>query len=147
GWAIRKRRYREHPALRYPKIADRLCEMGRFGQKTGGGWYDYRAGERTAYPSKLVDEMIVAHAREAGNSAGNSADIGRRELTDDEIVERLVFALVNEGAKILDERIAAKASDIDMVYLTGYGFPLWRGGPMLYADEVGLAVVERAIGR
>jgi 3-hydroxyacyl-CoA dehydrogenase len=147
GWAIRKRRYREHPALRYPKIADRLCEMGRFGQKTGGGWYDYRAGERTAYPSKLVDEMIVAHAREAGNSAGNSADIGRRELTDDEIVERLVFALVNEGAKILDERIAAKASDIDMVYLTGYGFPLWRGGPMLYADEVGLAAVERAIRR
>jgi len=83
--------------------------------------------------------MIVAHARDAG--------VERRALTDDEIVERLVFALVNEGAKILDERIAAKASDIDMVYLTGYGFPLWRGGPMLYADTVGLAEVERAIRR
>jgi 3-hydroxyacyl-CoA dehydrogenase len=139
GWAIRKRRYREHPELRYAKIADRLCEMGRFGQKTGGGWYDYQAGEWTAYPSKLVDEMIAAHVREAG--------IARRALPDEEIVERLVFALVNEGAKILDEGIAAKASDIDMVYLTGYGFPLWRGGPMLYADTVGLADVERAIRR
>ncbi|CAB3750643.1 3-hydroxyacyl-CoA dehydrogenase NAD-binding domain-containing protein [Paraburkholderia humisilvae] len=139
GWAIRKRRYREHPEQRYPKVADRLCEMGRFGQKTGGGWYHYKAGERSAYPSKLVDDMIVAHAQAAG--------IRRRALSDDEIVERLVFALVNEGAKILDEGIAAKASDIDMVYLTGYGFPLWRGGPMLYADTVGLAEVERAVRR
>jgi 3-hydroxyacyl-CoA dehydrogenase len=139
GWAIRKRRYREHPEQRYAKVADRLCEMGRFGQKTGGGWYDYEPGERTARPSKAVDDMIVAHAREAG--------VARRELGDDEIVERLVYALVNEGAKILDEGIAAKASDIDMVYLTGYGFPLWRGGPMWYADTVGLDEVERAIRR
>jgi 3-hydroxyacyl-CoA dehydrogenase len=139
GWAIRKRRYREHPGQRYSSVADRVCEMGRFGQKTGGGWYDYQAGDRTAYPSPAIDDMIVAHAREAG--------ITRRELADDEIVERLVFALVNEGAKILDEGIASKASDIDMVYLTGYGFPLWRGGPMLYADTVGLAAVERAIRR
>ncbi|QYD70910.1 enoyl-CoA hydratase/isomerase family protein [Paraburkholderia edwinii] len=139
GWAIRKRRYREHPEQRYSTVADRLCEMGRFGQKTGGGWYDYAAGDRTARPSQLVDEMIVAHAQEAG--------ITRRELSDEEIVERLVYALVNEGARILDEGIASKASDIDMVYLTGYGFPLWRGGPMLYADTVGLAEVERAIGR
>ncbi|HEY4353649.1 MAG TPA: 3-hydroxyacyl-CoA dehydrogenase family protein, partial [Paraburkholderia sp.] len=137
GWAIRKRRYREHPGQRYSKVADRLCEMGRFGQKTGGGWYDYQPGDRTAYPSTLVDDMIVAHAREAG--------VTRRELTDDEIVGRLVYALVNEGARILDEGIAAKASDIDMVYLTGYGFPLWRGGPMLYAESVGLAEVERSI--
>ncbi|MDQ7982471.1 3-hydroxyacyl-CoA dehydrogenase NAD-binding domain-containing protein [Paraburkholderia sp. SARCC-3016] len=139
GWAIRKRRYREHPEQRYAKVADRLCQMGRFGQKTGGGWYDYEPGERTACPSQAVDDMIVAHAREAG--------VARRELGDDEIVERLVYALVNEGAKILDEGIAAKASDIDMVYLTGYGFPLWRGGPMWYADTVGLDEVERAIRR
>jgi 3-hydroxyacyl-CoA dehydrogenase len=139
GWAIRKRRYQEQPDLHYSKIADRLCETGRFGQKTGGGWYDYQPGDRNARPSKLVDEMIVAYSNEAG--------VERRKISDDEIVERLVFALVNEGAKILEEGIASKASDIDMVYLTGYGFPLWRGGPMLYADTVGLYNVERAIRR
>ncbi|MEX3961306.1 3-hydroxyacyl-CoA dehydrogenase NAD-binding domain-containing protein [Paraburkholderia sp. EG286B] len=139
GWAIRKRRYQEHPDMKYSKIADRLCETGRFGQKTGAGWYDYKAGERNALPSKLVDEMIVAYSKEAG--------VERRKISDDEIVERLVFSLVNEGAKILEEGIASKASDIDMVYLTGYGFPLWRGGPMLYADTVGLYNVERAIRR
>ena len=139
GWAIRKRRYQEQPDLHYSKIADRLCETGRFGQKTGGGWYDYKAGDRNAYPSKPIEEMIVAYSKERG--------IGRRKISDDEIVERLVFALVNEGAKILEEGIASKASDIDMVYLTGYGFPLWRGGPMLYADTVGVYNVERAIRR
>jgi 3-hydroxyacyl-CoA dehydrogenase len=139
GWAIRKRRYQEHPDMKYSKIADRLCETGRFGQKTGAGWYDYKAGERNALPSKLVDEMIVAYSKEAGTE--------RRKISDDEIVERLVYALVNEGAKILEEGIASKASDIDMVYLTGYGFPLWRGGPMLYADTVGLYNVARAIRR
>ncbi|MBN3759058.1 3-hydroxyacyl-CoA dehydrogenase [Paraburkholderia sp. Tr-20389] len=139
GWAIRKRRYKEEPDMRYSKIADRLCEAGRFGQKTGGGWYDYKAGDRNAYPSKPIDEMIVAHSKELG--------IERRKISDDEIVERLMFALVNEGAKILEEGIASKASDIDMVYLTGYGFPLYRGGPMLYADGVGLYNVERAIRR
>ncbi|ASL42339.1 Fatty acid oxidation complex subunit alpha [Burkholderia sp. AD24] len=139
GWAIRKRRYQEHPDMHYSKIADRLCETGRFGQKTGGGWYDYKAGDRTAYPSKVVDEMIGAFSKEA--------NAGRRKIGDEEIVERLVFALVNEGAKILEEGIASKASDIDMVYLTGYGFPLYRGGPMLYADTVGLYNVERAIRR
>ncbi|WP_186128137.1 3-hydroxyacyl-CoA dehydrogenase NAD-binding domain-containing protein [Burkholderia gladioli] len=139
GWAIRKRRYLEQPDLHYSKIADRLCELGRFGQKTGGGWYDYQAGERRAKPSKLVDEMVLAYSKEAG--------VERRKIADEEIVERLVYALVNEGAKILEEGIASKASDIDMVYLTGYGFPLWRGGPMLYADTVGLYNVERAMRR
>ncbi|KWF56753.1 3-hydroxyacyl-CoA dehydrogenase NAD-binding domain-containing protein [Burkholderia pseudomultivorans] len=139
GWAIRKRRYVEKPDLHYSKIADRLCEQGRFGQKTGAGWYDYVPGDRKARPSGLVDEMVVAYSQERG--------IERRRIGDDEIVERLVFALVNEGAKILEEKIASKASDIDMVYLTGYGFPLWRGGPMLYADMVGLYNVERAIRR
>ncbi|AIO41615.1 enoyl-CoA hydratase/isomerase family protein [Burkholderia cenocepacia] len=139
GWAIRKRRYVEKPDLHYSKIADRLCELGRFGQKTGGGWYDYVPGERKAKPSALVDQMVVAYSKERG--------VERRNIGDDEIVERLVYALVNEGAKILEEKIASKASDIDMVYLTGYGFPLWRGGPMLYADMVGLYNVERAIRR
>ncbi|SAL61705.1 fatty acid degradation protein [Caballeronia peredens] len=137
GWAIRKRRYREQPELRYSRVADRLCEMGRFGQKTGAGWYDYEPGRRDAQPSKIVDEMIFAYSKEQG--------AGRRRIGDEEIVERLVLSLVNEGAKILEEGIAAKASDIDMVYLTGYGFPLWRGGPMLYADTIGLYNVERAI--
>lgn len=139
GWAIRKRRAIEHPDIVYSKIADRLCESGRFGQKTGGGWYDYQPGDRTAYPSKVVDEMIVGYSSEAGTP--------RRTLEDTEIVERLVFALVNEGAKILDEGIASKASDIDMVYLTGYGFPLFRGGPMLYADMVGLGHVKQSMER
>ena len=137
GWAIRKRRYQEKPDLKYSKIADRLCETGRFGQKTGAGWYDYKAGDRTAHSSKIVDEMIVAYSQEQG--------VERRKISDDEIVERLVLALVNEGALILDEGIASKASDIDMVYLTGYGFPLHRGGPMLYADTIGLYNVERAM--
>ncbi|MFP3616394.1 3-hydroxyacyl-CoA dehydrogenase, partial [Paraburkholderia sp. SIMBA_050] len=88
----------------------------------------YVPGDRKAKPSALVDEMVVAYSKERG--------VERRKIGDDEIVERLVFALVNEGAKILEEKIASKASDIDMVYLTGYGFPLWRGGPMLYADMV-----------
>src|SRR5207249_763651 len=136
GWAIRKRRYQEKPNMRYSKTADLLCEMGRFGQKTGAGWYDYQAGKRDAIPSPVVNEMIEKHRAELG--------IKPRKISDEEIVHRLVYALVNEGAKIVEEGIASKASDIDMVYLTGYGFPLHRGGPMLYADEVGLYnVVDR----
>jgi 3-hydroxyacyl-CoA dehydrogenase len=137
GWAIRKRRYVEKPNLRYSKTADLLCEMGRFGQKTGAGWYDYQAGKRDAIPSKVVEEMIAKHRTELG--------ITPRRIGDDEIVQRLVYALVNEGAKILEEGIAAKAGDIDMVYLTGYGFPLHRGGPMRYADEQGLFNVVQAM--
>jgi 3-hydroxyacyl-CoA dehydrogenase len=137
GWAIRKRRAREMPDLKYSQTADLLCEQGRFGQKTGAGWYDYPPGERTPRPSALVDEMILKHSADLG--------IARRPIGDEEIVERLVYALVNEGAKILQEGIALRASDIDMVYLTGYGFPLWRGGPMFYADTVGLPRVLEAI--
>jgi 3-hydroxyacyl-CoA dehydrogenase len=139
GWAIRKRRYVEQPQLTYSKVADKLCELGRFGQKTGAGWYDYRPGDRKAYPSALVDELVLAHSKAEG--------IPRRRIADEEIVERLVYALVNEGARILEEGIASKASDIDMVYLTGYGFPPFRGGPMRYADEVGLFNVLRAMRR
>lgn len=137
GWAIRKRRYVEKPSISYSKTADLLCEMGRYGQKTGAGWYDYKPGDRKAYPNAAVNEMIVKH----------SADIGveRRKISDEEIVERLVYALVNEGAHILEEGIALRASDIDMVYLTGYGFPVFRGGPMFYADTVGLFNVKAAI--
>ncbi|RLK45069.1 3-hydroxyacyl-CoA dehydrogenase NAD-binding domain-containing protein [Cupriavidus plantarum] len=139
GWAIRKRRAVERPDFKYSKTADKLCELGRFGQKTGAGWYDYKAGDRKPYPNQQVNDMIVANSKEAG--------VERRKISDEEIVERLVFALVNEGAKILEEGIASKASDIDMVYLTGYGFPLFRGGPMLYADQVGLFNVVQAIRR
>ncbi|MDQ1833570.1 3-hydroxyacyl-CoA dehydrogenase NAD-binding domain-containing protein [Massilia scottii] len=137
GWYIRKRRYVESPEITYSKTADLLCEMGRYGQKTSAGWYDYKAGDRKAYASKDVNDMIVKH----------SADIGveRRKISDEEIVERLVYSLVNEGARILEEGIAMRASDIDMVYLTGYGFPVFRGGPMFYADTVGLANVLMAM--
>jgi len=130
GWAIRKRRYVEKPGMRYSKTADLLCEMGRYGQKTGAGWYDYVPGKRDAMPSPVVVEMIEKHRAALG--------IKPRAISDEEIVHRLIYALVNEGAKILEEGIASKASDIDMVYLTGYGFPLHRGGPMCYADQQGL---------
>lgn len=137
GWAIRKRRYVEQPEMRYSRTADRLCELGRYGQKTGAGWYDYAPGDRTARPSPVVTDMLRQHAAELG--------VPQRRVSDEEIVQRLVYALVNEGARILEEGIAAKASDIDVVYLTGYGFPVWRGGPMFHADQVGLYNVLRAI--
>jgi 3-hydroxyacyl-CoA dehydrogenase len=137
SWAIRKRRYVERPEVKYSRIADLLCEQGRFGQKSGAGWYDYKAGDRAAYPSKPVEELILQHSR--------TLNLTRRAITDEEIAGRLVYSLVNEGAKILEEGIAARASDIDIVYLNGYGFPLWRGGPMLYADMVGPYNVLRAI--
>ncbi len=139
GWAIRKRRYQEQPALRYGRTADLLCEQGRFGQKVGKGWYDYPAGSRKAVPSAEVEAMVAAHRQTLG--------LEPRRLGSEEIVQRLVFALVNEGARILEEKIAIRASDIDMVYLTGYGFPLWRGGPMCYADTVGLLPVTYAMQR
>ena len=99
GWAIRKRRYQEKPNMRYSKTADLLCEMGRFGQKTGAGWYDYEPGKRDAIPSPVVDEMIEKHRAELG--------VKPRKISDEEIVQRLVYALVNEGAKILEEGIAS----------------------------------------
>jgi len=137
GWAIRKRRYVEKPNLRYSKTADLLCELGRYGQKTGAGWYDYVPGKRDAIPSELVNDMLGKHRAALGITA--------RKIGDDEIVHRLVYSLVNEGARIVEEGIALRASDIDMVYLTGYGFPLWRGGPMNYADTVGLWNVVQAM--
>ncbi|MBL0418809.1 enoyl-CoA hydratase/isomerase family protein [Ramlibacter sp. AW1] len=139
AWAVRKRHRTERPQQPASVVADRLCELGRFGQKTGAGWYDYAAGSRDAVPSPLVAQLIEDHRREQG--------LERRRIEDAEIVQRLVFALVNEGARLLHEGIAARASDIDVVYLTGYGFPLHRGGPMKYADTVGLFNVVQAMQR
>ncbi len=139
GWAIRKRRTVEKPDLRYSKTADLLCELGRYGQKTGAGWYDYQAGKRDAIPSALVEQMVEQHRTSLG--------ITPRKVSDEEIVQRLVFSLVNEAAHILEEGIASRPGDIDMVYLTGYGFPIWRGGPMMYADTVGLYNVVQAMQR
>jgi 3-hydroxyacyl-CoA dehydrogenase len=139
GWYIRKRHYAEHPDEPRQIIADKVCELGRFGQKTGSGWYRYEAGKRDALPDPVVEEIVLAGSKEMG--------ITRRKISNDEIVERCVYALVNEGARILEEGIAARASDIDMVYLTGYGFPVYRGGPMRSADEAGLFNVVRSMAR
>ena len=126
---IRERRAKEQPDLVYSKVADPLVAAKRWGQKAGAGWYDYRPGDRTAYPSPFVAKMIEDYRASKG--------LKPRRLDDREIVDRLVYALVNEGAKILEEGIALRASDVDIVYLMGYGFPVYRGGPMHYADEVG----------
>jgi 3-hydroxyacyl-CoA dehydrogenase len=139
GWAIRKRRVVEKPTMKYSKTADLLCEKGRFGQKTGAGWYDYIAGKRDAVPNAEVVAMIEEHRKSLG--------ITPRKISDEEIVQRLVYALVNEAAHILEEGIATKASDIDMVYLMGYGFPIYRGGPMNYADQVGLFNVVQSMNK
>ncbi len=139
GWHIRQRRRVERPDMVYSQIGDKLCERGRFGQKTSAGWYDYQPGGRTAHASDEVNQMIIAHAAELG--------VERRAISDEEIIERLIYALVNEGARILEEGIALRASDIDLVYLTGYGFPLYRGGPMFYAGCVGLDKVLLAMQR
>ena len=130
GWAIRKRRYVEKPHIQYSKIADVLCEQGRYGQKTGKGWYLYEPGNRKPIQDPEVEKIIEAYRKDKG--------ITPRKITDEEIVNFCIYALINEGARILEEGIALRASDIDIVYLTGYGFPLYRGGPMRYADEVGL---------
>jgi 3-hydroxyacyl-CoA dehydrogenase len=137
GWHIRKRRYAEHPDFAYSKIPDRICELGRFGQKTGAGFYRYEGGSRTPISDPAVEKLIEDHRGHTG--------IRPRGIDDREIVERCIFALVNEGARILEEGIALRAVDIDMVYLAGYGFPRYRGGPMFYADALGLANVLAAM--
>ena len=139
GWAIRKRRSVERADMKYSKTADLLCEKGRFGQKTGAGWYDYVAGKRDAIPNAEVVQMIEDYREAQG--------ITPRKISDEEIVQRLVYSLVNEAARILEDGIASRASDIDMVYLMGYGFPIYRGGPMNYADQVGLFNVVQAMKR
>jgi 3-hydroxyacyl-CoA dehydrogenase len=139
GWEIRKRRSKERPDMAYSKFADRICEKGWFGQKSGRGWYRYEKGNRKPIPDAEVEQMLEDYRKEL--------KIKPRKIPDDEIVERCIFALANEGARILEEGIALRASDIDMVYLTGYGFPPYRGGPMFYADTVGLGKVLDSIRR
>jgi 3-hydroxyacyl-CoA dehydrogenase len=139
GWEIRKRRAKERPDFVYGKFADRIAEKGWFGQKTGRGWYRYEPGDRKPIPDAEVEQMLAAYRKEMGYPP--------RQISDEEIVERCMYALANEGAHILEEGIALRASDIDMVYLTGYGFPPYRGGPMFYADTVGLDKVLDAIQR
>ena len=136
GWRIRQGKGlpdRLPEGARYSAIADRICEMGRFGQKTGAGYYRYEPGDRTPHPDPAIERLILDYAKEKG--------IRRRAIAREEIVERLLYALVNEGARILDEGIAQRASDIDTIYVYGYGFPAYLGGPMFYADSVGLKQV------
>ena len=140
GWRIRRRRMAEQGTnVSEAPIEDRLAEMGRFGQKTGAGWYRYEEGSRAPVPDAEVERMILAESGALG--------IARRAIPDSEIVERCMFQLVNEGAKILEEGIALRASDIDVVYANGYGFPRHRGGPMFYADRLGLKAVYDAVSR
>ncbi len=138
GWAIRKRQAKNRSASeRYSRVADLICEKGKFGQKTGSGFYRYEPGQRIAIPDPQINELIIQESMDRG--------IPRREITDKEIVDRLLCALINEGAKILEEGIAQRSSDIDVIYAYGYGFPRFRGGPMFYADSVGLETVLHSI--
>jgi 3-hydroxyacyl-CoA dehydrogenase len=139
GWAIRRRRAVDRPGLVYSTAGDRLYELGRHGQKANAGWYDYAPGGHKPMPSATVREMLDAHRKALG--------ISPRKIQDTEIVERLVLALVNEGARILEEGISARSGDIDTVYLAGYGFPARRGGPMQYASEIGLYNVAESMRR
>ena len=128
GWRIRKGRGTKSP------VADRICELGRFGQKTGSGYFKYEKGARTPIPDPDVEKIIVEVATEQG--------ITRRHITDEEILQRLLYPMVNEGAKILDEKIAIRASDIDVIWVYGYGWPVYRGGPMFWADQIGLRALR-----
>ncbi|GAC1329739.1 MAG: 3-hydroxyacyl-CoA dehydrogenase NAD-binding domain-containing protein [Steroidobacteraceae bacterium] len=136
-WYIRKRLYLEYPERIFSKVPDRICELGRFGQKSGAGWYDYKPGERTPIPAELVNAIVLEESARLG--------LKRRPVSDAEIVGRALYSLINEAARILEEGIALRASDIDVVYLTGYGFPDFRGGPLFYADTIGLPEVLRAM--
>jgi 3-hydroxyacyl-CoA dehydrogenase len=137
GYAIRKRRMVEQPNLKYSKFADVISEAGRYGQKTGKGWYMYQPGNRKALPDPELEAMLVKYRADNGLKV--------RKISNEEIVQTCIFALINEGCRILEEGIAQRASDIDIVYLTGYGFPVYRGGPLKYADEIGLYKVVQKL--
>ncbi len=140
GWAVRKRKAAERPSnQRYSAVADRICEQGRFGQKTGAGWYRYEAGNRTPIPDPEIEALIVQASKDAG--------IERREISDEEVLKRCLYPLVNEGAKILEEGLAIRSSDIDVIWVHGYGFPRYRGGPMFWADTIGLDEVHETMRR
>ena len=137
GWRIRKEyRHLEKLGIRQPFAGDRLCEMGRLGQKTGAGWYKYDENRR-AIPDPELTALVRKWAAEAG--------ILQRRISREEIVDRCLYALVNEGARILEEGYALRAVDIDIIYINGYGFPAHRGGPMWYADTVGLKNVYNRV--
>jgi 3-hydroxyacyl-CoA dehydrogenase len=139
GWALRKRRAAEFRDRDFSNVSDDLCEAGRFGQKTGAGWYRYEPGSRNPIPDPKVTAIIEQYRRQKG--------ITPREVSSQEIVERCIYALINEGARILEEGIAQRSSDIDLVYLNGYGFPAYRGGPMFFADQTGLNDIVRVLKR
>ena len=140
GWRVRRHRAKTRPEAERPlPIADRICELGRFGQKTGAGWYRYAEGGRTPVPDPEIEALIVGVSEELG--------IARREIDDREILDRCLYPLINEGAKLLEEGIAARASDIDVIWVHGYGFPAYRGGPMFHADRIGAAAVHDAMCR
>ena len=140
GWRIRQRRARTRQrGERDSPIADRICELGRFGQKTGAGWYCYEEGSRAPVPDPAVEDIILGVSDELG--------IERRDIADDEIRERCLYTLVNEGARILQEGLALRSSDIDVIWIYGYGFPIHRGGPMFDADRLGVKVVYEALSR
>lgn len=131
GYRVRQHQLKTWPqGKRYSSLGDKIVEMGRHGQKTGAGWFLYEEGNRTPKPDPVIKELIEKHAAEAG--------LKRRAVSDEEILERCIYALVNEGAKILEEGIAIRPVDIDITYVYGYAFPKHRGGPMHYADHVGL---------
>jgi 3-hydroxyacyl-CoA dehydrogenase len=137
GWASRKRRAAENPNYRKQPIPDRLCEMGRFGQKTGAGWYRYEKGDRTPHPDPVVAQIIREEAEKLGNAP--------RDFSDEEILRRLLFASVNEACKILEEGVAYRSSDVDVMWLHGFGFPRYRGGLMHWADTIGVQEVYAQI--
>ena len=137
GWRARKLAKLETPLTN--KIADALCEQERFGQKNGKGFYNYSDGSRAPNPAPENEEIYVKVAEDNGFT--------RRDISDEEIVDRCILGLVNEGAKILEEGVAQRSSDMDIVYINGYGFPIWRGGPMFYANSIGLDKVLEKINK
>jgi 3-hydroxyacyl-CoA dehydrogenase len=137
AWRVgQEYKHLDKPGVRKPLVLNKLYEMGRWGQKSRAGWYLYDENRKLA-ADPLVDSLIEQTATEAG--------IPRRDVTQDEIIERCIYAMINEGARILEEGYAVRASDIDTIYLSGYGFPAYRGGPMWYADTVGLPKVYQRI--
>jgi 3-hydroxyacyl-CoA dehydrogenase len=131
GWRIRRAL-----GLR-AEIADALCEQGHFGQKTGKGFYVYEQGSRGGVPNPDVEALIAETSSRLG--------FRRRTIDKQEIIERLVFPMINEGAKILEEKIASRPGDIDVIWVYGYGWPVWRGGPMYYGDQVGLPYIRNQL--
>ena len=138
GLRIRKRHNQIRPLyLQWPVIGDKVCEIGRLGQKTNAGWYDYESGSRTPIHSPVVRDLIENYSKELG--------INRCAISDNEILERCLYLMINEGANIIEEKIALRPSDIDVIWLNGYKFPRCRGGPMFFADKMSLENVYAGI--